>query len=117
MNKTIEKIQRRIKTREALEGKKINEIQITKKEAEILGEIKRINGVKIIIVENLKDMTKIDCFAYINTGGRRSCYCLDKLYCTNEICKFYKKCNFNTNDNIPAIERSIKEYAYKRGEI
>ncbi len=113
----LNKIRKRIKTREMIEGRVIEEIQITKQEAEQLGERKKIDNVKLIVVEKLGDMANKDCFAYIEKNGHRSCYCLDKLYCSNGKCEFYKKCNFSTDDNIPAIERSIKEYSYQKGGI
>lgn len=109
MNTMINKIKNRIKTRQMIEGGVIEEIQITKKEAEKLGEIKRINNVRLIIVDKLKDLTKTDCYAYINRNGHRSCYCLESLYCTNE------KCNFYRNDiNILDIEEEIKQYEKRR---
>lgn len=110
MTTIVDKIRKRIRTRQMLEEKIIEEIQITTKESEQLGNTKMIDGVKLIIVNKLNDKAKEDCFAYINRAGHRSCYCLDKLYCVNASCSFYKKCNYNTDCNIPAIERSINKY-------
>ncbi len=106
MTTIVDKIRKRIKTRQMIEGRIIEEVQITKKEAEQLGERKEIDNVKLIVVDKLGAMANKDCFAYIDRNGHRSCYCLDKLHCTN------KKCNFYRNDiDIAEIEQSIKEYS------
>ncbi len=95
------KIRKRIKTMSMLQGENIKEIQITRKEAEQLGNINMIDNVKLIVVEKLGDMTKKDCFAY----KENKCYALNELYCKNRECRFYR------NDiNIKEIERSIKRY-------
>lgn len=59
-----DKIRKRITTMEMLKHEHINEIQITKQEAEKLGDKKTIDGVKLIVVDKLGDMTNKDCFAY-----------------------------------------------------
>ena len=95
------KIRKRIKTMSMLQGENIKEIQITRKEAEQLGNINMIDNVKLIVVEKLGDMTKKDCFAYKG----HECYALNELYCKNRKCRFYR------NDiTIKEIERSIKRY-------
>lgn len=106
MTTIVDKIRKRIRTRQMIEGKVIDEIQITKKEAEQLGERSMIDNVKLIIVDQLGDLSNKDCFAYIDRNGHKSCYCLDKLYCKNNKCKFYR------NDiTISEIEKSIKKYS------
>jgi len=87
----IKKIRKRIKTRQMLEKELVEKIQVTKKEAEQLGCRKQIDGVRFVIVEKLGDMTKTDCFAFKERKGHRECKCLDRLYCKNERCNFYKK--------------------------
>ena len=63
---TIEdKIRKRIRTMEMLKNEHITEIQISKEEAEKLGDRKLLDGVKLIVVDKLGDRTKKDCFAYI----------------------------------------------------
>lgn len=106
--KIIDKIIKRIQTRELMECKTIEEIQITKKEAEQIGERTFIDNVKLIVVDKLGDMTNKDCFAYIERNGHKSCYSLNNLECKNKKCKFYI-----TDIKIPEIEKSIKEYALK----
>lgn len=105
----VDKIRKRIMTRETMEGKVIKEIQITKKEAEQLGEKKQIDNVKLVIVDKLGDMTNKDCFAYLNKNGHKSCYGLKNLYCKNQECKFYK-----IDITVAEIEKDIKEYAYQK---
>lgn len=102
----IHKIRRRIMTRQMIECKTIDEIQITKQEAEQLGERRMIDNVKLIVVDKLGDMSKKDCFAYIDRNEHKSCYCLNNLYCQNRRCKFYR-----TDIKISDIEKSIREYA------
>lgn len=109
---TVEnKIKKRIQTRQTIEHRNIEEIQITKKEAKELGNLKTLNGVRLIVVDRLGDMTQTDCFAYIDNKGHKSCYCLNKLYCTNEECSFYKK--KDDKNNIEMIEKSIEKYFEK----
>lgn len=104
-----EKIRKRMQTMEMLICKHINEIQITKEESEKLGDKLSLDGRKLIIVDKLGDKTKKDCFAYINNNGHKSCYCLNKLYCKNSKCKFYK------NDiTISQLEYSIKLYEVRK---
>lgn len=108
--KIKEKIRKRIQTIQLMEGRVIKEVQITKEEAEQLGErLSEVDGVKLIIVDKLGEKTKKDCFAYVESRkGKRRCYCLDELNCKNKQCKFYR------NDiTIPQIEKSIKKYAMK----
>lgn len=106
----IRKIRKRIKTAEMLNCRHIEEVQITREEAEILGDkIKEIDGVRLVIVEKLGDMSKIDCFAYIERKSNKSCYCLDSLYCEN------KQCNFYRNDiTVREIEKDIEAYSIKK---
>lgn len=106
----IRKIRKRIKTLEMLNCRHIEEVQITREEAEILGDkIKEIDGVRLVIVDKLGDMSKKDCFAYINRNGHKSCYCLDVLYCEN------KQCNFYRNDiTVGDIEKDIEAYSTKK---
>lgn len=85
-----DKIRKRIKAMEMLKCEYISEIQITREEAEILGDKKTIDGRKLIVVDKLGDLTKKDCFAYIDKNGHKSCYALKKLYCKNQECKFYR---------------------------
>ncbi len=106
--KIIDKIRKRIRTRELMECKTIEEIQITKKEAEQIGERTFIDNVKLIIVDKLGDMTNKDCFAYIERNGHKSCYSLNNLECKNKKCKFYR-----TDIKILEVENSIKEYVLK----
>lgn len=106
MTTIVDKIRKRIRTREMMEGRVIEEIQITKQEAEQLGDRTAIDNVKLIIVDKLGDMSNKDCFAYIERNGHKSCYCLERLYCKNKKCKFYR------NDiTISEIEKSIKKYS------
>lgn len=107
---TIEdKIKKRIKTMEMLKCEHIKEIQILKEEAEKLGDRKAIDGVKLIVTDKLGDLTKKDCFAYIDRNGHKSCYCLKQLYCKNKECGFYR-----TDVTIVELERSVE--AYSRGK-
>jgi len=103
--KAIEYIKRRINILEIAKKQKIKEVEITKEEAmQIPENIKNINGVKLIIVDELGDKSKKDCFAYLSG----ECYALNKLYCKRE------KCNFYRNDiKIPKIETDIKKYTMK----
>lgn len=102
--KIVSKIRKRIMSRQIMECRAISEIQITKEEAEQLGEVKVMDNVKLIVVDKLGDMTNKDCFAYIDKD--KSCYCLNNLECRNKECKFYR------NDITEAeIERDIREYA------
>ena len=95
------KIQKRIMSMQLLQGKVIKEIQITRQEAEQLGNVNLIDGVKLVIVDKLGDMTNKDCFAYRG----EQCYALNELYCKNKECRFYR------NDiTINEIENSIKKY-------
>lgn len=100
----IKKIQKRIKAFR-LFGE-VEEVQITKEEAEQLGERKEIDGVKLIVVDKLGDMSRKDCFAY-NNGN---CSALNKLYCKNRKCSFY-----SNNVNMKKIEKDIKKYSTKHG--
>ena len=107
LEKIKRKIRKRIQTIQLIEGRVIEEVQITKEEAEQLGDrIKEIDKVKLIITDKLGEKTKKDCFAFIENGkGKRKCYCLDKLECINKECKFYR------NDiKIQEIQKSIREY-------
>ena len=106
MEDLIHKIRRRIMTRQMIECKTIDEIQITRQEAEQLGERTTIDNVKLIVVDKLGDMSKKDCFSYIDRNGHKSCYCLNNLYCQNRRCKFYK-----TDIKISDIEKSIRKYS------
>lgn len=101
----INKIRKRIMTRQLMESRRISEIQITKQEAEQLGEVRVIDNVELIVVNKLGDMSNKDCFAY----EEKNCYCLKELYCKNSECKFYR-----TDITIPKIEKSIREYAYRK---
>lgn len=92
-----------------MEGKAIKEIQITKKEAEQLGERAYIDHVKLVVVDKLGDMSNKDCFAYLNKNGHKSCYALKNLYCKNQECKFYR-----TDTTIAEIEKNIKTYTYQK---
>jgi len=106
MTTIVDKIRKRIRTAEMIKRDTIEEIQITKKEAEQLGGRTAIDGVKLIVVDKLGDMTNTDCFAYIDKNGNKKCYCLDKLYCKNRDCKFYR-----TDITIAEIEKSIRRYS------
>jgi len=107
MTTVVDKVRKRIMTRQLMEGRIIEEIQITKQEAEQLGDRKVIDSVKLIVVDKLGDMTRKDCFAYIERNGHKSCYSLKILDCKNKKCKFYR-----TDITIPKIEKSIMKYAY-----
>lgn len=98
-----------------IENKIIKEIQITKEEAKRLDWRREIDGVRFVIVDKLGDMTKTDCFAFREKNGHKSCYCLNKLYCKNSQCKFYKR-QSDTN-NIPIIEKEIRDYCKKRRNL
>lgn len=98
-----DKIKRKIEATQILNGEIIKEIYITKEEAELLGDIRAINNVKLIIEGN---KTKKDCFAYIKNNGHESCYGLNKLYCKNKKCKFYKK-----DITKEKIEKDLEKYA------
>lgn len=97
-----DKIKKRIKTLEMIQGKVVNEIQITKQESEQLGNVNAIDKVKLVVVEKLGDMTKKDCFAY----RKNRCYALNDLYCKNRECRFYRK-----DITISEIESSIRRYS------
>lgn len=56
-------------------------------------------------------MIRIDCFAYHKKIGK-PCYALDKLYCKNQECSFYRKETVETN--IESIEKDIVEYEVNR---
>lgn len=44
-------------------------------------------------------MIKKDCFAFIEKNRHQGCRALNKLYCKNEECKFYKrKCEINLKE-------------------
>ena len=98
----IEKIRKRVISRYMLKDKLIKEMQITKQEAEELGGKRAIDGVKLIIVDKLGDMSNKDCFAYQG----KHCYCLNELYCKNEECNFYR-----TDITISEIENYIRRYS------
>lgn len=107
-----DKIRKRIRTIETAKGEMTKEIQITKEEAEQLGDRKVIDNVKLITVDKLGDITKKDCFGYIEVRkGHKRCYGLKNLYCKNVKCKFYR-----TDLTKSDIERDIRNYAekYKR---
>ena len=103
------KIQKRIATIRMLKCANIDEIQITKEEAEQLGDRRVLDGVKLVVVEKIGNKTKKDCFAYKERNKHASCYCLNKLYCKNRKCKFYR-----TDININDIEKSIELYEMKK---
>lgn len=107
----IDKIRKRIMTKEMLEGKVIKEIQITKKEAEQLGDRVFIDNVKLVVVDKLGDLSQRDCFGYTIRKGHKSCSGLKNLYCQNSFCKFYR--NDITKEE---IKKDIKLYAeeYKK---
>ena len=89
-----------------MEGRVIDEIQITKKEAEKLGDRRVIDHVKLIVVDKLGDMTRRDCFAYLDRNGHKRCYSLKTMDCKNKKCKFYR-----TDITIAQIEQDIRRYA------
>lgn len=105
--KTVSKIRKRIMTRQLMEGRAIEELQITREEAEQLGEVRVMDNVKLIVVDKLGDMTNKDCFAYIDKN--KSCYCLNNLECRNRECKFYR-----TDITIKEIEKSMRKYAIRK---
>ncbi len=109
MTTIVDKIRKRIRTAEMLKGDTVEEIQITKQEAEQLGERTYIDSVKLIVVDKLGDLTNKDCFAYINRNGHKSCYSLKNLDCKNRKCKFYR-----TDTTIAKIEKSIEKYALRK---
>lgn len=109
MTTIVDKIRKRIRTLETAKAETIEEIQITKQEAEMLGDRTAIDGVKLIVVDKLGDMTNTDCFAYINRNGHKSCYSLKNLDCKNRKCKFYR-----TDTTIAKIEKSIEKYALRK---
>lgn len=109
MTTIVDKIRKRIRTLETARGETVSEIQITKEEAEQIGNIKAIDHVKLIVVDKLGDMTKKDCFGYTeNKEGHKKCYGLKNLYCQNEECEFYR-----TDLKKSEIERDIRRYAEK----
>lgn len=61
-------------------------------------------------IEKIENNIKTDCFAYINRNGHKSCYSLNKLYCANEKCNFYKKCDYRSDNNIFSIQEAVKKY-------
>lgn len=109
MTTIVDKIRKRIRTLETIKCESVEEIQITKQEAEQLGERTYIDNVRLIVVDQLGDLTKQDCFAYINRNGHKSCYSLKNLYCKNRDCKFYR-----TDITIAEIEKSIERYALRK---
>lgn len=83
-------IRKRIENWQTIRNEFIKETQITREEAEQLGDRREIDGVKLIVVDKLGDMTRTDCFAY--TGkDKRECDILKKLYCKKGKCNFYKE--------------------------
>lgn len=100
--KIQDKIRKRIQSMQILQGKAIKEIQITKKEAEQLGNFRNIDGVELIIVDKLGDLSNKDCFAY----SPNRCYGLNELYCKSRKCNFYRK-----DITIEQIENSIRIYS------
>ena len=57
----------------------------------------------------MSDLTKVDCFAYLNEAGRHSCYGLKKLYCKETgKCPFYR-----TDLHKSKIEKDI--FVYEKG--
>lgn len=109
MTTVADKIRKRIRTLEIAKAETVEEIQITKKEAEQLGETRTIDNVKLIVVDKIGDLSKKDCFAYIDRNGHKSCYCLEKLYCKNKKCNFYR-----TDITIPKIEKSVEHYVLRK---
>ena len=97
---TLELIKRRIKIAQEIEQGQLKEFIITKKEAKELGEIKEIDGVDLVIASEL---SKTDCFGYINNNGHESCYGLNKINCAN--CHFYR-----SNMTKEEIEKDIRRY-------
>ncbi len=99
------KIRKRIDSWNIILEEPIKYINITKEEAEKLGDnIKQIDGVKLIVADKLTDKIKGDCFAY----HKNKCQALNKLYCINSECKFYR------NDvTMKQIKDSIKYYSKK----
>lgn len=108
MTTIVDKIRKRIRTLETARGEVVEEIQITKQEAEQLGDRRVINNVKLIVVDKLGDMTRKDCFGYIDRDGHKRCYGLKKLYCKNGECEFYR-----TDLKKSKIEQDIRRYADK----
>lgn len=105
----IDKIKKRIKTLEACKKEKIEEVQITREEAEqISGKIREIDGVKLVLVDKLGDITKKDCFAYNNN----KCSALRCLYCENGECRFYR--NDITKEQIEQEVASYYKYDLSR---
>ena len=98
----VDKIKKRIETLEFAKNEKIKEVEVTKEEAEQIPEkIKGINGVRLIIVDELGDRSKKDCFAYKD----KKCCALNELYCKKESCNFYR------NDiKMSDIESSVRRY-------
>lgn len=80
---------------------KVTEINITPYESKMLGGIKRLDGVRLNIVEPNEE--QLDCFAYEVKENRATCTALKGLYCKNEKCRFYR--NDITKQE---IERSIR---------
>lgn len=117
MTTIVDKIRKRIKEIQLIEGKIIEAVQITQEEFEQLGGRTEIDNVKLIVVKKLENIVKTDCFAYITRNGNSHCYCLNRLYCIKEKCNFYKKRDADANSNILEIEKSIKEYAYGKEKV
>jgi len=96
----FELLRRRIKIAQEVIKEPLKEFIVTKKEAQEIGSIKEIDGVKLVIASEL---SKTDCFGYINNGGHESCYGLNKINCAN--------CHFYRNDISKAdIENDIRQY-------
>ena len=98
----IKRIRKRIKTLNLVKDEPIKEVEVTREEAlQIPDKIKSIDGVKLIIVDELGDKSKKDCFAYKD----KKCYALNELYCKKDKCRFYR------NDiKMSDIESSIRKY-------
>ncbi|MCI8620610.1 MAG: hypothetical protein HFJ50_02010 [Clostridia bacterium] len=97
---TLEIMKRRIKIAQEVKQGQLEQFIITKTEAKELGNIKEIDGVTLVIASEL---SKTDCFGYINNAGHESCYGLNKLECVN--------CHFYRNDVTKAdIEKDVKQY-------
>lgn len=97
---TLEIIKRRIKIAQEVKQEQLEQFIITKSEAKELGDIKEIDGVKLVIASEL---SKTDCFGYINNNGHESCYGLSKINCVN--CHFYR-----WDIDKSEIEKDIKRY-------
>ena len=97
-----DKIRKRIKSITMINGIEPSRILINDAEAEELGDIKEIDGVKLV-----RNKIKEDCVFYNKVN--KDCNAMTELICKNKNCKRY-----NTTITQEEIKRSIRDYSLRR---